>query len=242
MSAIDWVLLAIVAISALLGLMRGFVGVVLSLLSWLLAGWVAFHFGSDAAVMLASDQTPSRGYLLAGYVLSFIGVIVVVSLFGWFVRKVLQSVGLSGLDRGLGLVVGLARGGLLACVLVLLMGFTSLPREPEWRGSQVLPVFEPGARGLRSLLPASVAQQVNFEAGGPISGEALQRQAATLEELKEMNRDLADLGSRLPDPIPEPLPADTASAPPPVRDPAAVDNTPPDPRHVQGSGSTPRQD
>jgi membrane protein required for colicin V production len=242
MSAIDWVLLAIVVVSALLGLMRGFVGVVLSLLSWLLAGWVAFHFGSDAAVMLASDQTPSPGYLLAGYVLSFGGVVVVVSLFGWFVRRTLEAMGLSGLDRGLGLVVGLARGGLLACVLVLLMGFTSLPREQEWRKSQVLPVFEPGARGLRSLLPVSVAQQVNFEAGGPISEEALRQNAAKLEQLKQMNRDLAALGDKLPDPVTESLPANPKRTPLPARDPAAVDNTPPDPRHVQGSGSTTRQD
>ena len=57
MTGIDWVLLAIVAVSALLGLMRGFVGVVLSLLAWLLAGATAYFFGGEAAVMLSQGST-----------------------------------------------------------------------------------------------------------------------------------------------------------------------------------------
>ncbi|WP_167284982.1 CvpA family protein [Marilutibacter alkalisoli] len=57
MTAIDWVLLAIVAISALLGLMRGFVGVLLSLLSWVFAGAAAYWFGGDAAAMMSDTST-----------------------------------------------------------------------------------------------------------------------------------------------------------------------------------------
>jgi len=121
MGAVDWVLLAVVAVSALLGLMRGFVGVLASLVAWVLAGWAAFRFGAQLALMLAGDGEPGAGELLAGYALGFIGVMVVVGLVGWLVRKAVQSAGLSGLDRTLGLALGLARGAFVACALVLVL-------------------------------------------------------------------------------------------------------------------------
>lgn len=162
MSATDWVLLAIVAVSALFGLMRGFVGVAASLAAWVLAGWAAFRFGGDVALMLARDGEPSPGQMFGGYALSFMGVLLVVGLVGWLVRQAVKSIGLSGLDRTLGLALGVVRGGFVACALVLLLGLTSLPRDPEWQGSQVVPVFVPGAQWLRGWLPQWVAAQVDF--------------------------------------------------------------------------------
>lgn len=180
MSAFDWVLLAIVGVSGLFGLMRGFVGVLASLAAWVLAGWAAMQGGAGIALLLASDGQPGMGLLFAGYALCFIVVLVVVGVVGWLVRKLVQSAGLSGLDRLLGLALGVLRGGFIACSLLLVMALTSMPRDPEWRASQVVPVFVPGAQWLRSWLPPWVAAQVDFtgEAGAdtpasPDNGPAL---------------------------------------------------------------------
>lgn len=169
MSAIDWVLLAIVAVSALFGLMRGLIGVLASLAAWLLAGWAAFQFGAQVALMLAGDGEPGIGQLFAGYALAFIGVMVVVGLVGWMLRKLVHSVGLSGLDRLLGLLLGLARGALVACALLLLLGLTEMPREASWQNARLVPVFAPGAEWLRTWLPDWVASQVDLrgESDGP---------------------------------------------------------------------------
>ena len=165
MSATDWVLLAIVVVSALFGLMRGFVGVAASLVAWVLAGWAAFHFGGGVALVLARDGQPSAGQLFAGHALSFLGVLLVVGVVGWLVRQAVHSVGLSGLDRVLGLALGTVRGGFVASALVLLLGLTSLPRDPAWQRSQVVPVFVPGAQWLRAWLPEWVAREVDFSGG-----------------------------------------------------------------------------
>lgn len=162
MTTTDLLLLAVIGVSALFGLMRGFIGVLASLLAWLLAGWAAFRFGGRAALAIAGGADPGPGHLLAGYGLSFLAVLVFVGLVGWGVRQLVKSVGLSGLDRALGLGLGLARGGFVACVLVLLMGFTSLPREPGWRDSTVLPVLLPGAQWLSGWLPQWAAQRIDF--------------------------------------------------------------------------------
>lgn len=185
MTAIDWVLIAIVVVSALLGLMRGFVGVVLSLISWVLAGAVAYGFGDDAAMMLSDTASPGMGYVVGGYALCFATVLVSVKLLSWFIRRVLESVGLSGMDRGLGFAFGLVRGMLFACALVLMMGFTSLPGDSQWQRSQTIPMFEPGARWLRDLLPAAIAGQVSFDSPGPLSSEGLRQHGQVLAPITD---------------------------------------------------------
>lgn len=169
MTTPDLVLLAVIGVSALLGLVRGFIGVLASLLAWILAGWAAFRFGGRLAVAIAGGADPGATHLLAGYALSFLGVLLFVGAVGWGMRRLVRSIGLSGLDRALGFALGLARGGFVACLLVLLMGFTSMPREPGWESSRVVPVFVPGAEWMRGWLPAWAAARVDFGRGGPIS-------------------------------------------------------------------------
>lgn len=171
MIAIDWVLLGIVAGSALFGLMRGLIGVLASLAAWIVAGWAAFQFGAQVALMLASDGEPGAGQLFAGYALAFIVVMVVVGVIGWMLRKLVHSVGLSGVDRMLGFVLGVARGLVVACGLLLLLGLTELPREPSWQASRVVPLLVPGAEQMRAWLPEWVAAQVDLR--GDTDGPAL---------------------------------------------------------------------
>jgi membrane protein required for colicin V production len=162
MTSTDLLLLAVIGMSTLLGLMRGLIGVLASLAAWVLAGWAAFRFGARVAVLMAGGEDPTAGQLFAGYGLSFVGVMVFVVAVGWLVRRLVHSVGLSGVDRALGGVFGLARGGLVACMLVLLMGFSGQPREAGWRESQVVPVLLPGAQWLRGWLPAWAAERIDF--------------------------------------------------------------------------------
>ena len=163
MSAIDWVLVAIVGVSALLGLMRGFVGVVASLAAWLLAGWAALRFGGEVGAALSASGDPSPGQMLGGYALAFLVVLLAVGIAGWLVRKLVHSAGLSGMDRAMGLGLGLARGALVAGVIVLMLGLTSIPTEDGWQRSPVVPIFKPVARLLQAFLPDWVAARVDLD-------------------------------------------------------------------------------
>ncbi len=150
---IDVVLVALVLVSAILGLMRGFVGILVSTMAWLLAGLVAFRFGPEAALWLSSDGQPSVSETFGGYALSFIVVLLAVGMFGALVRSMVRASELSGADRALGFGVGVFRGLVIACLLVLVLGFTPLPKEPSWRQSQVLPLLMPGVGWMRAQLP-----------------------------------------------------------------------------------------
>lgn len=195
MSAIDWFLLAVVVVSAVFGLMRGFVGVLASLAAWVLAGWAAFRFGAEVALAIAGGGEASATQLLGGYALAFIVVLLAVGVVGWLVRKLVQSVGLSGVDRVLGLVLGVARGAFVACALVLLLGLTAVPRTPEWQASPVVPVLAPGAQWMRAWLPDWVAQRVDLR--GESDAPALASPAGA---------------SALPLPLPVELPAGLEAA------------------------------
>jgi len=54
-------------------------------------------------------------------------------------------------------------------MLVLLMGFTALPRDAGWQQSHVVPVLLPGAQWLRGWLPEWAAARVDFGASAPHS-------------------------------------------------------------------------
>ncbi|AKC85956.1 CvpA family protein [Pseudoxanthomonas suwonensis] len=167
MNTIDLVLLAVLAASALLGLVRGFVGTVASLVAWIGAGWCAFHYGAELAFWFSDDGQPGATELLAGYAVAFLAVLLLVGLVGWAVRKLLHSVGLSGVDRVLGLGLGLARGALVACMLVLLMAFSKLPQEPAWAQSRAVTVLLPGAQWMARWLPDWAVQELDFGNGRP---------------------------------------------------------------------------
>lgn len=150
---IDLLLLAVIGVSALLGLMKGFVGIVVGTVSWLLAGWAAFQFGDRAAHWLAEGAQPSMTNYLGGYVLVFIGAMVLVALLGMAVRSLVQATRLTGTDRALGFALGALRGAFFSCLLILLMGFTPMPREAAWQQSLLLPLLLPATGWMRAQLP-----------------------------------------------------------------------------------------
>ena len=180
---IDLVLVALVLVSALLGLMRGFVGILVSTAAWLLAGLVAFKFGGDAALWLSGNGQPTVSETFGGYALSFIVVLLAVGMIGALVRSMVRASELSGVDRALGFAVGVFRGLVIACVLVLVLGFTPLPKEPSWRQSQALPLLMPGVDWMRAQLPAwSVPDTGSRNAQSAGDNEALGAPSAVLIE------------------------------------------------------------
>ena len=156
----DYTILAILGLSILMGLWRGFIGEVLALACWALAFWVAWMFAPALAERFsASISTPSVRVLLA-YVLCFVAVLIAGAIVSFLMRKLVQGSGLSGSDRLLGMVFGLARGLVLVTLVVLLMGFTPFKRDPWWNESRLMPNFELGARWIGDRLPAEVTKYI----------------------------------------------------------------------------------
>jgi membrane protein required for colicin V production len=139
----DWTILAILGVSCLISLMRGFVREALSLASWLAASFVAITFHDPFASVLARwVETPSIRAVLA-YAALFIGTLLIGTLINYLIGSLLRSAGLGGFDRILGLAFGLARGLLIVLAIVILLPM-ALPvnQDAWWRQSALIPQFE----------------------------------------------------------------------------------------------------
>lgn len=157
----DYFIAGVVAVSVLVGLWRGLVAEVLSLAIWIGSIWVAWVFGpSVAAYFEHSIRTPQLR-LAAGYGICVVGVLIVGALVHAIFRRLVAGAGLSGPDRGLGMLFGFARGVLLVALLVFLLGFTAVTREPWWRQSLLLPQFQSVAIVIGRHLPASTARYLH---------------------------------------------------------------------------------
>lgn len=239
---IDLVLMVVIGVSALLGLMKGFVGIVVGTLSWLLSGWAAFQFGDTTARWLAEGGQPSMTHYLGGYALTFVAVLVVVVIIGMVLRSALEATRLNSTDRALGFGLGVLRGGLFGCVLVLLMGFTPLPREAAWQQSKLLPVLLPGADWMRAQLPDLSMPDVDLrglpemDLGKlPMAGDnaALNEMVAGSGLQEAMSK---VLGQGRNDAAGQADPQDPARVLPSNIDPAQVRPGQPDPARVESSG------
>ncbi len=162
----DMVVLTVIGISALLSLHRGFLREALSLVAWVVSGWVAFKFAGALAVQLTgviSVPSVRTGLaFLAILVVALIGFSVLNVLLG----KLIESTGLSATDRLLGMVFGLGRGIAIITVLVMLAGLTPVPRDPWWRASILLGHFEQLARVAATWLPPEFGKHFAYD-GAP---------------------------------------------------------------------------
>lgn len=136
----DWAIVTLVAVSALISLVRGFVKEALSLLVWVLAFVIAFFFSEKLAPQLAGlVEVPSLRYL-AAFALLFVCSLVVGSLITYLVSQLVKMTGLSPVDRLLGVMFGLSRGVLIA-LLVLIFVPKAIPVQQDdwWQRSQLIP-------------------------------------------------------------------------------------------------------
>lgn len=157
MNWVDISVLAIVFLSAVISVIRGFVREALSLAAWIAAFWVAFTFTDNMAVMLADHiETPSLR-LVAGFTILFLATLIIAALVNFLAVQLVVKTGLSGTDRMLGVIFGIARGVVIVGILVLLAGLTPIPQDPWWEASTLIPHFEALAILLRGLLPPDIA-------------------------------------------------------------------------------------
>ncbi|GAB5414104.1 MAG: CvpA family protein [Congregibacter sp.] len=120
-NAFDWVVLVILALSALLSLWRGFAREAVSLASWVVAFIAANLLAMSLAEAIGDLIANRTGRYIVAWVLVFVVVLVTGSLLARMFAKLMKVTGLSVLDRLLGTVFGLLRGALIVMALVFVV-------------------------------------------------------------------------------------------------------------------------
>ncbi len=157
MNMLDLAIVAIVLVSLLVGLVRGFVREVLSLAAWIVALWAAYGYARLGGTYLVDyiDQPPVR--VVAAFAIIFVVVLIVASFLGYLLCRLFSVGGLDGLDRSLGMLFGIGRGVLVVAILILVAIFMDMTPQPWWQKSLLASYFDPVVELLRSLMPPDLA-------------------------------------------------------------------------------------
>ncbi len=160
MTWLDFAVMAILLVSLLLGLWRGLVYEVLSLAGWPVAFVLSKLFAGDVAPMIPGVQDKIR--IALAYAAVFIATLIVWGVLVWLLSKLMKATGLGWLDRVLGGLFGVLRGGLVVLVLVWLAGMTAIPEQPFWRDAQMSGAAEDVALLTKAWLPDNIARRVRY--------------------------------------------------------------------------------
>ncbi|KRT55795.1 CvpA family protein [endosymbiont of Ridgeia piscesae] len=159
---IDILILIVVAISAIISLVRGFVSEALSLATWVVGFWVAWLFFRPLAVQLEPWIDVPSLRLGASFGLLLIVTLLLGAILNRFLALLVDSTGLTGTDRMIGMLFGIARGVLMVAILVLLAGLTPLPGDGWWHESSLIPYFEEMALWMKQNLPDDIARYFSY--------------------------------------------------------------------------------
>ncbi|MCG6941116.1 MAG: CvpA family protein [Thiohalocapsa sp.] len=157
---VDFIIIGIIVLSAIIGLARGLVREVLALGVWiaaLLAAWFFYRPLADQLTPWLSTPSLRMG---AAVVMIVVGVLIVGAIIGWVLSVLVDKTGLTGTDRLLGMVFGAGRGAVVVALLVFLASLTPVVQDAWWSESTLLPKFQLLADAMLDLIPPEVTQKI----------------------------------------------------------------------------------
>ncbi|MFL1485216.1 CvpA family protein [Marinobacter sp. LN3S78] len=186
---IDWVIIALLTISTLISLKRGFVREALSLVTWVAAFIIARTFHPQMQSLLASTVETPLVRLIAAFAILFVATLIVGAIVNNLIGHLVRVTGLSATDRVLGMIFGLLRGVVVVVVAIAFTRYTPLAEDTWWRQSLMierLGVVEDWSRRTfgdefeRFLGPAPSGEAVQEKVSEAVRNRALESGAENL--------------------------------------------------------------
>ncbi|MBH89876.1 MAG: hypothetical protein CMF71_06605 [Magnetovibrio sp.] len=154
----DIAVTVILLISAFLAYTRGLVHEILSVAGWVGGGLITIYSFPIAKPFVREIISIELAADLATGIIIFVASLVILSILSRAISKRVQNSTLNALDRSLGFLFGLARGGFLICLLYLAINWMiPIIDQPDWiRNARTMPLIEIGSQKLRTLIPEKV--------------------------------------------------------------------------------------
>lgn len=153
---VDVAILALIGVSTVIGLMRGLVKEVLSLVGWVVAFWVAIGFAGELAPHLDFVSESEVVQAIAAFVILFVATLVVAGLLNHLITMLVKGTGLHGPDRVLGMVFGFLRGIVVVAALMV-VGLVAEQQDKDWwQGSFMIDALDPVAVWMHGFLPTDI--------------------------------------------------------------------------------------
>ena len=160
MAALDWIFLAVLMASMLMGAWRGLIYEVLSLAGWVAAFFVAQWFAVDVAARLPLDGAQETVRYAAGFILVFVVALFACGFLAWLSKKLVEAMGLRPVDRTLGAAFGLLRGLVVLLVLVVMAGLVQVHQADWWQESRGAVLLSEVLKELKPVLPQELGKHL----------------------------------------------------------------------------------
>jgi membrane protein required for colicin V production len=157
---VDWTFVAILVLSVIVGLWRGLVFEVLSLLGWVAAYLAAQWLAPAVAPHLPIGKPASGLNHAAAFASTFIAALIVWTLLARLIRMVIHATPLSGFDRVLGATFGVARGLVVMLAITTVVMLTSLAKSQAWQASRGAVWLNGALQGIKPVLPTQIAEHL----------------------------------------------------------------------------------
>jgi membrane protein required for colicin V production len=158
---VDLALLAVFLLSVLIGLWRGFVFEIVSLLGWLVAFVIANSAGPFLADLIPLDSADAQVRLWVAYIVVFVLVLLTCTLLARMLRALVSATPLSFVDHLLGGLFGVARGALILVVVATLVTLSPYASSTTWKSSHGALWLGLALEGLKPVLPQSLNVHIN---------------------------------------------------------------------------------
>jgi membrane protein required for colicin V production len=158
LNILDISIIAIITVSGLVGVFRGFVREVMSLIGWIVSAWLAWRYANVFAPVFDSVVQSPDVRNAAAFIAIFLVSLVLFALLSYFISKIMSQSALKGMDRTLGILFGVLRGVIVVAVLAILIQSTQFSKESWWQGSILKDYFLLIAAYGMATMPAEVSR------------------------------------------------------------------------------------
>jgi membrane protein required for colicin V production len=158
---VDLSLLAILGISVLVGLWRGFVFEIVSLLGWVIAFVLANTLAPLLSPLLPWGEPGSPERFWIAYVLLFVLILILCSILARLMRALISATPLTFIDRLLGGAFGVARGAVVLVIVAMLVTLSPFAHSSAWRQSHGALWLGQAIESLKPVLPQSLNVHIN---------------------------------------------------------------------------------
>jgi membrane protein required for colicin V production len=152
MIAVDYIIIAILIISAVMGLVRGLLRESIAVITWFLAIVLAWSFGTTLEPMLGGVLVGSPLRIWAARTIIFVGVLLlggaVSVVLGHYVRVSMFA----GMDKFLGLIFGVIRGVVIVGAFTIAVQALRMDEDARWKNSRLMPYAIGVANALRGIV------------------------------------------------------------------------------------------
>ncbi len=143
----DLIFIIIILISAIIGLLRGGVVEIFNLSTWLLAFFINRAFGNKITMHLPKMLNNIIFNTLLHNIISYFIVLILIAIIGTILKKLIHrmvdKIGLNGVDHAFGMVFGMVRGVIISSILIMLINVLAIDSNKIWQQSKIYVYIKP---------------------------------------------------------------------------------------------------